>query len=117
MNFVADENVDRPIVERLRQEGHDVAYVAELSPSVADQEIIGQANAQRSLFLTSDKDFGELVFRQRRVHAGVVLLRLLGVSAPLKADLVAKALREHSDQMPGAFTVISPGMVRIRRSL
>lgn len=30
MNFVADEGVDRPIVERLRQDGRKVSYVAEL---------------------------------------------------------------------------------------
>src|SRR3990172_319758 len=117
MKLFADENVDRPIVDRLRQDGHLVEYVAEISPSVADDEGIDKTNAQNSLFLTSDKDFGELIFRQHRVISGVVLLRLLGISAALKADLVTQAFREHGDQMPGAFTVISPGMVRIRQSL
>jgi hypothetical protein len=32
--LVADESIDRPIVDRLRQDGHDVVYVAELSPSI-----------------------------------------------------------------------------------
>ena len=27
MNFLADENVDKPIVERLRKDGHVVLYV------------------------------------------------------------------------------------------
>jgi hypothetical protein len=29
--LVANEDVDRPVVERLRQDGHDVVYVAELA--------------------------------------------------------------------------------------
>jgi hypothetical protein len=29
MNFVADESVDRQIVDRLREDGHKVWYVAE----------------------------------------------------------------------------------------
>lgn len=29
MNFVADESVDRQIVERLRNDGHSVWYVAD----------------------------------------------------------------------------------------
>ncbi|MBZ0175752.1 MAG: DUF5615 family PIN-like protein [Candidatus Methanoperedens sp.] len=29
MNLLADENVDRQIVERLRHEGFDVRYIAE----------------------------------------------------------------------------------------
>jgi len=36
MNFLADESVDRPIVERLRQEGHQVSYIAELGPGMSD---------------------------------------------------------------------------------
>jgi hypothetical protein len=34
MNFLADESVDRPIVERLRREGHPVLYIAELGPGM-----------------------------------------------------------------------------------
>jgi Protein of unknown function (DUF433) len=40
-----DEGVDRPRVERLRQDGHNVLYVAELSPSVVDDEVLQQAHA------------------------------------------------------------------------
>ncbi|MEP0761819.1 MAG: DUF5615 family PIN-like protein [Chloroflexota bacterium] len=36
MNFLADESVDFPVVERLRQDGHSVAYVTELGPEMAD---------------------------------------------------------------------------------
>jgi hypothetical protein len=32
MKFVADESLDGPIVERLRADGHQIAYVAELQP-------------------------------------------------------------------------------------
>jgi len=46
VTLVADEGVDRPVVERLRQDAHDVVSVAELSPSVADEEVLLQANAQ-----------------------------------------------------------------------
>ena len=89
MNLVADEGVDRPVVERLRQDGHDVVYVAELSPSVADEEVLQQANARRAVLLTADKDFGQLVFRQGLVHSGVVLLRLAGLANATKAVSVS----------------------------
>ena len=74
MNLVADENVDQPIVDRLRQDGHLVVAVAELSPSISDDEVLRQANQQSALLITGDKDFGELVYRLGRVHAGVILL-------------------------------------------
>lgn len=115
MNLLADENVDQPIVNCLRQDGHNVLYIAELSPSIPDDDILQQANNQTALLLTGDKDFGELVFRQKLVHGGVVLIRLLGISASLKADIVANAFRSRGNEMPGGFTVISPGMVRVRK--
>lgn len=34
MNFLADENMDRQIVERLRREGNDVLYIAEIAPGL-----------------------------------------------------------------------------------
>lgn len=116
MNLLADEGVDRAVVERLRLEGHDVVYVAELSPSVTDDEVLRQSNDRVALLVTADKDFGELVFRLGRVHAGVVLLRLAGLPVPIKADIVAEALRAHAAALSGAFSVISPGLVRIRRA-
>jgi predicted nuclease of predicted toxin-antitoxin system len=66
MNLLADESVDGPIVARLRQEGHEIVYVAELSASITDEEVLQQANARAALLVTADKDFGELVFRQGR---------------------------------------------------
>ena len=93
MNLLADEGVDRPVVERLRQDGHDVLYVAESSPSVSDEEVLEQANSRSAVLLTADKDFGELVFRQGLVHSGVVLLRLAGLASVTKAELVAEVGR------------------------
>ena len=116
MNLVADEGVDRPVVERLREDGHDVVYVVELSPGVGDEEVLQQANARSAVLLTADKDFGELVFRQRLVHSGVVLLRLAGLANATKAEIVAEVCRDRRAELIGAFSVVSAGQVRIRRS-
>jgi predicted nuclease of predicted toxin-antitoxin system len=117
VNLVANEGVDRPVVERLRQDGHDVVYVAELSPSVADDEVLRLANVRNALLLTADKDFGELVFRQGLVHSGVVLLRLAGLANVTKAEIVAEVCRDRSADLIRAFSVVSPGQVRIRQRL
>jgi predicted nuclease of predicted toxin-antitoxin system len=67
--------------------------------------------------VTADRDFGELVFRQGRLHRGVVLLRLAGLSNATKAEIVAEVCRDRALEMFQAFSVISPGQVRIRRAL
>lgn len=40
MNFLADEGVDKQIVERLRRDGHDVLYVAEMEPGITDEIVL-----------------------------------------------------------------------------
>jgi predicted nuclease of predicted toxin-antitoxin system len=116
MNLLADESVDKPIVDRLRQDGHRVLYIAELEPGINDETVLQQANQDNALLLTADKDFGELVFRQGRVHAGVVLIRLSGLSLPAKASAVSSVFKAHSGELVNAFSVISPGNVRIRHT-
>lgn len=114
MNLLADEGVEASVVARLRQDGHEVLYIADLEPGIPDDVFLSRANANSALLLTADKDFGELVFRLRRVHAGVILLRLAGLSLEAKADLVAVAIQERGTQFTKAFTVISPGVIRLR---
>ncbi|MGQ9627032.1 MAG: DUF5615 family PIN-like protein [Anaerolineae bacterium] len=88
MKFLADEGVDRQIVERLRENGLSVLYVAEIEPGISDDEVLNQANRETALLLTTDKDFGELVFRQGRVIQGVILIRLAGLSPTYKRNYV-----------------------------
>jgi len=67
MRFLADECVDREVVERLRTAGHEVKYVPESCPAASDEEILGLANSLNALLLTADKDFGYMVFNIRAV--------------------------------------------------
>ena len=115
MNFLADESVDRPIVERLRREGHRVSYVAELGPGMPDDAVLNLANQETALLLTTDKDFGEIVFRRRLHMHGVLLIRLAGLTPARKAEMVAMAVKGHLAELPRSFAVIMPGIFRIRR--
>ncbi len=114
MNFVADESVEGQVVATLRREGHSVDYVAEMDPGITDDRVLQMANSRDALLLTVDKDFGELVFRLGRIHPGVILVRLGGIAPEEKARIVARAVEKYSLEIRQAFTVISPGNIRIR---
>jgi len=114
MNIVADESVDGPVVARLRQDGHCVDYVAEMSPSISDDAVLDHANNLKAVLMTADKDFGELIFRLHRVSFGVILIRLSGFSPASRAHLVSDTLKSHAAGIADSFTVISTGTVRIR---
>ena len=115
MNLVADESVDQPIVDRLRQDGHTVLSIADLDPGIADNAVLRLADQNSALLLTADKDFGELVFRMGNIHTGVVLTRLAGLFPETKARIVSAAFADHGNDLPSAFSVVSPGRIRIRR--
>jgi predicted nuclease of predicted toxin-antitoxin system len=74
------------------------------------------AHAEERILMTADKDFGELIFRLRRAAFGILLVRLPGLPSATRAESVAQVIAEHGREMAGAFTVLSPGMVRIRSS-
>ena len=62
MRFLADESCDFAVVRALREAGHDVAAVRELSLGVADDVVINLAVRENRILLTEDKDFGQLVY-------------------------------------------------------
>lgn len=115
--FLADENIDREIVERLRRDGFDVVWIAELAPGVSDHEVLALASSHRRVLVTADKDFGELVFRQGNANHGVILVRLAGATASDKSEAVSRAVTAHGAALRGAFSVVSLRRVRIRRSV
>jgi len=76
MLFLADECCDALVVRTLRELGHDVIYVAELAPGLADPDVLEQSVSEERILLTEDRDFGELVFRGQETAYGIVLLRI-----------------------------------------
>ena len=40
MKCLADEGVDRMIVDKLREAGHEVLYIAEMDPGISDQVVL-----------------------------------------------------------------------------
>jgi predicted nuclease of predicted toxin-antitoxin system len=117
MNFLADESVDRQIVDRLRRDGHFVLYAVEMEPGISDDAVLNLANKESAVLLTSDKDFGEMVFRQGQSNQGVILVRVAGLSQKSKSEIVGSAIKEHASELAKAFTVITPKAIRIRRHL
>ena len=115
MKLVADESVDGPIVARLRDDGHEVVSISEESPGARDEAVLKRAWDAGLVLVTADKDFGELVYRQRLPHAGVLLLRLTGLDEAEKCNAVARAVADRGPELPGAFSVLTADTLRIRR--
>src|ERR1700693_4605542 len=89
IRFLADENVSRLVVERLRAGGFDVISIAETTPGAADKDVLEAADAEGRILITEDRDFGELVIRQRLRVRWIILLELDRLSNSTEAVAVA----------------------------
>lgn len=113
MHLLADENLPGVLVNALRVAGHDVIWIREVSPGIDDASIIAEAGSSGRIILTFDKDFGELVFRQRSdIPSGIILLRLPDVSRSELAHLIPHVLSTRDD-WEGHFSVITRERIRM----
>ena len=113
MRFLANENIEQPIVEALRRAGHDVHCVGEAAPGASDDDVILTAAAESRVLLTNDKDFCDLVYREGRPSEGILLLRFRTQEGARKASLLLAALPKVEADLPGHFTVLGePGARR-----
>jgi len=114
MRFVADENVSRRVVERLRADGHDVMLVAGMLSGMSDTDVLKLAQTETRILITEDRDFGELIFRQQLSVRGVVLLELDRLSTEAEADRVAQAVSAYAHRLLNNLCVVEPTRIRIR---
>lgn len=111
--FLANENVPGEVVEAVRQSGYDVGWIAESSPGVDDDVVLGTALAEGRVLLTFDKDFGEMAFRQgKSATCGVLLLRPRVRSPSYLAQFVLAVLRQNAT-WEGNFSVAQEGKLRM----
>ncbi|MBK7939966.1 MAG: DUF5615 family PIN-like protein [Lewinellaceae bacterium] len=114
MKFVADEGVDRSLVALIREAGHDILYFAETDRGTDDEVILAIANDESRILITRDKDFGELVYRLKKVHSGIILIRADEMPSITRSQLVADFIQININMLAGYFVVIQPGVARIR---
>ena len=114
MRFLADENVSRLVTERLQASGFDVTSISETRSGASDKDVLEAAGAGGRILITEDRDFGELVIRQRLGVRGMILLELDRLSSAAEADAVAEVVSVHADKLLGNLVVIEPGRIRIR---
>ncbi len=113
MRYLADENVASPIVAWLRARGHDVLYAAETGPGFDDAVWLARAEQEQRILVTSDKDFGDMIFRDGISSRGVVLLRLEKLSMSERLKRLDKVWVT-AESTHGSFIVITERRVRVR---
>ena len=76
MRFLVDECTGPAVASWQQDHNHHVFSVFDEAMGMDDDEIIRNALNERWILITNDEDFGQKVYRDGRLHRGVILLRL-----------------------------------------
>ena len=116
MKFFLDQDVYALTERFLREQGYDVVTAFELKLSRAyDFDLLKRAGEEGRIFVTRDRDFGNLVF-VHHAGSGVIYLRILPtIMNEVHAEL-KKVLETYSeDELAKSFVVVEKNRHRIRR--
>lgn len=113
MRFLVDECTGPTVARWLREQGYDVVSIYEQARGADDAVVLNLAFQDERILITSDKEFGARVVRDRQPHCGIVLLRLQDERAANKIKVLSEVLQQYSDQLAGNLVVASEGRIRI----
>jgi len=113
MRFLVDECTGPAVAQWLRIQNHDVISVYDEIRGADDRDVIRKAFEQDRILITNDKDFGELVFREKKPHKGIILLRLEDERTANKISVLKHLLEKYQKSISGNFIVVTETNVRI----
>ena len=113
MRFLVDECTGPAVADWLRSQGHDVFSVYDSARGSDDDAVIEKALVENRIIITNDKDFGEMVFRKRRPHHGLILMRLDDERSKSKIRVLKRLLENHAKSLPEQFVVMTEKKVRL----
>ena len=115
MRFLVDECTGPAVATWLRDENHNVFSVFDQARGMDDDDIIRKALDEQWILITNDKDFGDKVYRDGRLHRGVILLRLEDERPASKIQVLSRLLEAYSGKIPTSFLVVTERQVRFAR--
>lgn len=115
MRFLVDECTGPSVADWLRTQQHEVFSVYDEARGMDDDDIIQKAHAENWILITNDKDYGEKVYRERRPHHGIILMRLDDERAVVKIETLRQLLENYVDRLADQFVVVTETKVRFAR--
>ena len=116
MRFLVDESTGPWVAQWLREQGHEVFSVFDEARGMQDNDIIQKIFSENWVLLTNDKDFGDKIFRDKKPHKGVVLLRLDDERAVIKIQVLGRLLENYADKLENQFVVVTENAVRFAKT-
>jgi predicted nuclease of predicted toxin-antitoxin system len=115
IRFLADENMPRPSVRLLRDNGHEVESVQEDDPGLEDDGVLARAVRGGQVLLTFDADHGRLIFHEGHPPpVGVVRFRLPDAHRLEAGERLLALLADPAEALEGWYVTVERDRVRRR---
>lgn len=106
MRFLADVNVSRRVVERLRSIGFSVVRVSEImDPRTPDLEIISEARLRGEVLISFDQDFGAILALSGATSPSFLNVRASWVDVERLTTAIATVVRMTQEDLEGGAVV------------
>jgi predicted nuclease of predicted toxin-antitoxin system len=113
MKFIVDECVGPSVARWLQEKDYDIVSVFDTMRGATDHMILQKAFNEKRILITSDKDFGDMIFKQKNNHCGVILLRLLDETIIAKISALEWLLKNYVNSLANNFVVVTEKTIRI----
>lgn len=114
MKLLADDNIPKTVVNKLKSMGFDIKKASEYSKGLPDDILIEIAVKESRIIITFDKDFGELIFHRKQVPPSIILLEF----APKSAEYILDRIRDllsSDEEFFGFFTIYDGLSIRKKK--
>jgi predicted nuclease of predicted toxin-antitoxin system len=112
MKFLIDECVSKSIFNFLK-DNFDTKHVQDLMPGASDDEVLRIAVTENRVIVTRDKDFGDMVFRDKKQHLGVILLRLQIKHPANQVAVLKRIINDHFFEITGNFIIATDASIKV----
>jgi predicted nuclease of predicted toxin-antitoxin system len=116
LKFFADVNLEESVVKTIRSYDHDIKRISDIDCFMNDEEIVKLGIREKRIIVTEDKDFGEIIFKNKISCFGIILIRVNAKtlnSLEKRIEVLSELLEFQNDEIIDNFIVITETKFRI----
>jgi len=118
MKILANENLFEPIIEFLKNLGHDVSSIRDAGLSgISDEEVYQLACKEKRVIITMDRDFSRMFLFPPERCGGIIVVKIYKRTVDETLEMFKRFYRlVKEEDVIENLVIITPDGVRIRRS-
>ncbi|WP_308255520.1 DUF5615 family PIN-like protein [Geminocystis sp. GBBB08] len=118
VKFLADENIKKEAIDKLREYGYEVEAIFENYRGVTNGEVLKLANELKAILITEDKRFiSDLILGKKSAKYGVNFVRLSPKQITLSeyAQKILDVVIEYKSQLKTSLIIVKNNGIRCQR--